>query len=652
MRDATCQDSRDGKTETRNMNEPLVRPVRLAAAPTRLPDLGATPCNDGVHFRVWAPRAKRIEVVVEPDGHAFPLEVVRDGYHAGVAPGLGAGTLYRYRVDGGERYPDPCSRFQPDGPHGPSLVVDPLAFTWSDAGWRGISLHGQVIYEMHVGAFTTSGTFDAAIEKLQFLKDVGITVLEVMPVNEFAGHWNWGYDGVDLFAPAHAYGDAEAFKRFVDAAHRIGLAVILDVVYNHFGPDGNYLGCYSDHYTTTRHANEWGDAIDFDGPQSRPVRDFFVANAAYWIAEFHLDGLRIDATQTIADDSALHVLGEISRAARAAAGERSIILVAENEAQDNRCIRPVEDGGFGLDAMWNDDYHHAARVALTGRREGYYTDYRGHAQEFVSAVKRGFLYQGQWYSWQKKGRGSPIGNAPGAAMVVFTQNHDQVGNSLWGERLQKMTSARRLRAITALTLLSPGTPLLFMGEEFGASSPFPFFADHHDELLPLVHEGRKEFLRQFPDYATPEAQACVPDPGDPETYGRAKLDWAECEANKQVVAFYTDLLRLRREDPVIGQQLRECIDGAVLSDKAFVIRWFDAEHGDRLLCINLGDELDFTPAPEPLLAPPQGWTWKRIWSSDDPSYGGMGILEALRESRWALPPENATLLVATPIAAA
>jgi maltooligosyltrehalose trehalohydrolase len=634
------------------MNEPIARPLAMTAASSPLPDLGATVRRDGVHFRVWAPKAKQIEVVVEPDGRAVPLQPDRDGYHQGLVAGLQAGERYRYRIDGGDAYPDPCSRFQPEGPHGPSLVVDPGAFTWSDAQWRGIPLQGQVIYEMHIGSFTTAGTFDAALEKLQFLKDVGITVLEVMPVNEFAGHWNWGYDGVDLFAPAHVYGDAEAFKRLVDAAHRIGLAVILDVVYNHFGPDGNYLGCYSDHYTTRRHANEWGDAIDFDGPQSRPVRDFFIANAAYWIRELHLDGLRIDATQSIMDDSPLHVLAEISRAARAAAGERSIILVAENESQDNRCIRPVEDGGFGLDAMWNDDYHHAARVALTGRREGYYTDYLGSAQEFVSSVKRGFLYQGQWYSWQKKGRGSPIGNAPGAAMVMFTQNHDQVGNSLWGERLQKMTSLCKLRAITALTLLSPGTPMLFMGEEFGASSPFPFFADHHDELLPLVHEGRKEFLRQFPDYATPEAQACVPDPGDPETYGRAKLDWAERDRNTQVVSFYTDLLRLRREDPVISQQLRECMDGAVLSPKAFVVRWFDAEHGDRVLCVNLGDELDYTPAPEPLLAPPQGWTWKRIWSSDDPRYGGMGVLEVLRDSCWLLPPENATLLVATPIASA
>lgn len=631
------------------MNEPV---VRLPAEPSPLPDLGATLRGDGVHFRVWAPKAKRIEVVVEPDGQTFPLEVVRDGYHTGFVPGLGAGTLYRYRIDGGERYPDPCSRFQPEGPHGPSLVVDPEAFTWSDALWRGISLHGQVIYETHIGAFTAAGTFDAAIEKLQFLEDVGITALEVMPVNEFAGRWNWGYDGVDVFAPAHVYGDAEAFKRFVDAAHRIGLAVILDVVYNHFGPDGNYLGCYSDHYTTKRHANEWGDAIDFDGPQSRPVRDFFVANAAYWIRELHLDGLRIDATQSIMDDSPVHVLAEISRAARAAAGERSIILVAENEAQDNRCIRPVEGGGFGLDAMWNDDYHHTARVALTGRREGYYTHYLGSAQELVSSVKRGFLYQGQGYSCQKKGRGSPIGNTPGAAMVMFTQNHDQVGNSLCGERLQTMTSPSKLRAITALTLLSPGTPMLFMGEEFGASTPFPFFADHHDELRPLVHQGRRDFLKQFPDYATPEAQACVPDPGDPGTYGRAKLDWAERDRNEQVIALYTDLLRLRREDPVIAQQLRECIDGAVLGAKAFVIRWFDAEHGDRLLAVNLGDELDFTPCPEPLLAAPEGLTWKRVWSSNDPRYGGMGVLEVLRESCWMLPPENATLLVATPIPSA
>jgi maltooligosyltrehalose trehalohydrolase len=614
---------------------------RGAMAPRRL---GATCDAGGVHFRVWAPKARRVEVTTEADGRVFPLQSLAGGYHEGFVPGLQPGVRYRYGIDGGEAYPDPCSRFQPEGPHGPSMVVDPGAFAWTDREWRGVALHGQVLYELHIGTFTPEGTFDAAIGKLSALKEVGITVLEVMPVNGFAGRWNWGYDGVNLFAPSHNYGDDEAFKRFVDAAHALGLAVILDVVYNHFGPEGNYLGCFSDHYFTQRHATDWGDAIDFDGPHSRPVRDFFVANATYWIREFHLDGLRIDATQSILDESDPHILAEMARAARVEAHPRSIIVVAENEPQDARCISPIEAGGFGFDAMWNDDFHHAARVALTGRREGYFSDYRGHAQEFVSAMKRGFLYQGQWYEWQGKPRGTALGDAPASAMVLFTQNHDQVGNSLWGERLHKMTSPGRLRAMVALTLLQPGTPMLFMGEEFGASGPFPFFADLNEALVPLVLAGRRKFLSQFPDYATQAAQALVPNPGHPETFARARLDWSERDRNGESLALYTDLLRLRRDDPVIAAQDRTSMDGAVLSEKAFVVRWFGgATQGDRLLTVNLGDELPYSPAPEPLLAPPRACRWVRVWSSDDPRYGGMGVLEPCRDLRWIIPPENATL---------
>ena len=611
--------------------------------------LGADPVPGGVRFGVWAPRATAVEVVIE-DGpeQAHALRAGTSGYHSAVIPGVAAGARYRFRLDGAHAYPDPVSRFQPDGPHGPSLVVDPAAFPWSDEAWRGVALPGQVIYELHVGTFTAEGTFDAAIRELPALSELGVTLLEVMPVAEFPGRFNWGYDGVALFAPYHGYGDAEAFKRFVDAAHRVGLGVILDVVYNHFGPDGCYLREFSADYFTDRYDNEWGDAINFDGPHAAPVRELVVRNAEYWIREFHLDGLRLDATQSIHDASRPHVIAELAAAARRAAMPRSIVLVAENEPQHAEALAPIDAGGYGLDAMWNDDYHHTARVALTGRQDGYFHDYRGAAQEFVSAARHGFLYQGQHYAWQGKARGTPALHVPPWSFVVFLQNHDQVANTLAGERLHRLSSPARLRAMTALTLLAPQTPMLFMGEEFAAAQPFPFFADHSERLRTPVREGRRGFLRQFAHYATPGAQATVPDPGAEATFRAAKLDRAQRESNARVYALYRDLLRLRREDPVIAAQARGGLDGAVLGPRAFLLRWFDRAAGDRLLVANLGDDLALASAPEPLLAPPRDARWQMVWSSDEPRYGGPGALEPFGGGGWRLAAESATLLAPAP----
>jgi maltooligosyltrehalose trehalohydrolase len=611
--------------------------------------LGADPVPGGVRFGVWAPRASAVEVVIEGEREqSHPLRAGASGHYWGVVPGVGPGARYRFRLDGGPAYPDPVSRFQPEGPHGASLVVDPGAFPWSDDAWRGIVIPGQVIYELHIGAFTPDGTFDAAIRELPALRDLGITLLEVMPVAEFPGRFNWGYDGVALFAPYHGYGDQEAFKRFVDAAHRVGLGVILDVVYNHFGPDGCYLREFSADYFTDRYDNEWGDAINFDGPHAAAVRELVVRNAEYWIREFHLDGLRLDATQSMHDASRPHVIAELAAAARRAALPRTIVLVAENEPQNVDALAPPAAGGYGLDAMWNDDYHHAARVALTGRRDGYLHDYRGSAQEFVSAARHGFLYQGQYYSWQGKPRGTPALGIPPPSFVVFTQNHDQVANTLTGERLHRLASPARLRAVTALTLLAPQTPMLFMGEEFAAAQPFPFFADHSERLRTPVREGRRGFLRQFAHYATPGAQATVPDPGAEATFRAAKLDFAQREANARVYDLYRDLLRLRREDPVIAAQARGGFDGAALGPQAFVLRWFDRDAGDRLLVVNLGEDLDLASAPEPLLAPPRDARWRMTWSSHEPRYGGPGALEPCSNAGWRLAAESATLLVPEP----
>jgi maltooligosyltrehalose trehalohydrolase len=610
---------------------------------------GAEITDEGVRFSVWAPAAQRVVVVLQsPMPGEHELDLVGDGYFSGFVQGVAAGARYRFRLDGDGLFPDPCSRFQPEGPDGPSLVVDPRRFAWTDAEWRGIDMRGQVLYELHVGAFTREGTFDAAAADIANLRELGVTVLELMPVAEFPGKHNWGYDGVGLFAPFHGYGDEHALRRFVDAAHALGIAVILDVVYNHVGPHSNYLDRFSPSYFTDRHENEWGAALNFDGPDSGAVRAHFVRNAAYWISEFHLDGLRLDATQSIHDQTRPHVLAEVAAAARAAARDRRIILVAENEPQNVACLLPPEAGGYGLDAMWNDDFHHSARVALTGRRDGYFHDHRGSAQEFVAAAKRGFLFQGQRYDWQQQPRGTPVLDRPAWSMIVFTQNHDQVANTLDGRRLHTIAAPARLRAMVALTLLCPQTPMLFMGEEFAASAPFTFFADPCAGEGSQVWAGRREFLSQFDHYDSPDAQAIVPDPCAASTFLAAKLDRSEREKHAHVYSLYRDLLRIRRSDPVISAQRADRLDGAVLAPRAFVLRFFDAEYGDRLLAVNLGTDLDVPSVPEPLLAPPAGARWVLDWSSEHTRYGGLGVLDPCRDSGWRLPSDSATLMRAEP----
>jgi maltooligosyltrehalose trehalohydrolase len=610
---------------------------------------GAEITDEGVRFSAWAPAAQRVVVVLQsPMPGEHELDAVGDGYFSGFVQGVAAGARYRFRLDGDGLFPDPCSRFQPEGPDGPSLVVDPRRFAWTDAEWRGIDMRGQVLYELHVGAFTREGTFDAAAADIANLRELGVTVLELMPVAEFPGKHNWGYDGVGLFAPFHGYGDEHALRRFVDAAHALGIAVILDVVYNHVGPHSNYLDRFSPSYFTDRHENEWGAALNFDGPDSGAVRAHFVRNAAYWISEFHLDGLRLDATQSIHDQTRPHVLAEVAAAARAAARDRRIILVAENEPQNVACLLPPEAGGYGLDAMWNDDFHHSARVALTGRRDGYFHDHRGSAQEFVAAAKRGFLFQGQRYDWQQQPRGTPVLDRPAWSMIVFTQNHDQVANTLDGRRLHTIAAPARLRAMVALTLLCPQTPMLFMGEEFAASAPFTFFADPCAGEGSQVWAGRREFLSQFDHYDSPDAQAIVPDPCAASTFLAAKLDRSEREKHAHVYSLYRDLLRIRRSDPVISAQRADRLDGAVLAPAAFVLRFFDAEYGDRLLAVNLGTDLDVPSVPEPLLAPPAGARWVLDWSSEHTRYGGLGVLDPCRDSGWRLPSDSATLMRAEP----
>ena len=601
------------------------------------------------HARVWAPRCRSVELVIEddPSGRSdSPLEPEGNGYFSGDVANVDAGTRYRFRLDGKAAYPDPASRFQPEGPHGPSMLIDPARYAWGDSGWPGVSIAGQVIYELHIGTFTPAGTFRAALERLPDIVDLGATVLEIMPLADFPGRFGWGYDGVNFFAPSRLYGTPDDLRALVDAAHRLELGVLLDVVFNHFGPDGNYFTHFGPY--TRSEPSEWGDAPNYDGPEAGPVREYFLTNARYWVEEFHFDGLRLDATQAIADRSSPHVIAELAMAARAGAGGRATIVVGENEPQEAKLARPRDAGGYGLDALWNDDFHHSARVAATGRNEAYFDGYRGTAQELVSAVKHGFLYQGEWYRWQHQSRGTPAFDLPASSFITFITNHDQLANSAAGRRLHDETSRGKLRALTALLLLAPQTPLLFQGQEFEASSPFLYFADHAGGLAAAVREGRKKFLSQFPSIATATGGPTLDDPGDSWTFVRCKLDWSERERNRQPLDLHRDLLRLRRDDPVLRAQRRRAVDGAVLGEHAFVLRFFGGDEGDRLLVVNLGPRLHAEPIAEPLVGTAKDQRWSVVLSTESPRYGGWGTPPLFTtDDGWRIPAECAVFLTLT-----
>jgi maltooligosyltrehalose trehalohydrolase len=639
--------------------ERIAESIRSQQARTRVPlarrfPIGAEPQSQGVSFRVWAPRSQTVSVEEWTESDAtdriWRLHPEEHGYFSGEVQGASSGMLYKLRLDNAA-YPDPASRFQPQGPHGPSQVVDSNRFRWTDEEWRGPARNGQVIYELHLGTFTREGTWRAGTEKLPDLAQLGITMVEVMPVADFCGRFGWGYDGVNMFAPTRLYGTPDDMRALIDRAHGLGISVILDVVYNHFGPDGNYIGQFSSDYFSTRYKNEWGEPLNFDGPNAGPVREFFITNAAYWIEEFHLDGLRLDATHQIFDASPTHILSEIGSAVRAHAQGRSTYIVNENECQHSSIVRSQATGGCDLDALWNDDFHHAARVAMTGEREAYYTDYSGAPQEIISAIKWGYLYQGQWYRWQKKRRGTPAFDLDPERFVNFIQNHDQVANSLRGERIHQLTSPGRYRAMTALLLLAPQTPMIFMGQEFAASTPFLYFADHHPELAALVSKGRLEFLKQFPGVACPGCESVYNEPENEETFRRCILDWSECEKNAATFALHHDLIALRRTTRVFARSRRGGVDGAVLGPEAFVLRFF-AGHSDgqerpgdeRLLIVNLGCNLRLDSVAEPLLAPSGSGGWKTVFSTESPCYDGKGAAPVECDDHWCIPGHAASVL--------
>ena len=604
------------------------------------PRFGAFISEHGASFRVWAPAQDSVALVLDQD-RELPMD--RDGefFHLDVA-GIRAGQRYQYRIKQGLRA-DPASRWQPEGPLGPSAVVDARSFTWTDDDWSGApAAHRHVFYEMHIGTFTTEGTWRAAIEHLPRLAEIGITTLEVMPIAEFSGRFGWGYDGVQLFAPTRLYGDPDDVRRFVDAAHQIGLAVILDVVYNHFGPVGNFFAEFSD--TVEGAPGEWGASLNYDGKGSGPVREFMKENAAYWVREFHFDGLRMDAVNALADSSTEHIVSEICAAARDAAGARSVFIVGECEPQDSRLLKGSGTYRDGLDAMWNEDWHHSAFVALTGRRHAYFTDYRGTAQEFASMSRHGFLYQGQWYSWQKKGRGGYSIGLPSSRFVAFLENHDQVANTGLGERLCQDVNAGLWRAMTALLLLGPSLPLLFQGQEYGSSRPFTYFADHEGDLGRAVEDGRLAFVAQFPALSTPEMRAAIPRPGLIETFERCKLLDGERQPDTPLRHLHRDLLRLRNEDHVlreIGTE-RVQIETAAPTPTLLLLRYMhQAAH--RLLVVNFSDEYQ-CPMNDPLFAPLPQTRWTQIWSSEQLQYGGNGATAIPDTHPWVIPATSAVLL--------
>jgi len=601
----------------------------------------------GAHFRVWAPDHKKMELIYNCDGEEHSIELRKEtlDYFSVFLPEGRAGILYRFKIDDNDLLlPDPASRFQPEGPHGPSELVDPDKFLWTDNNWKGIELKGQIIYEIHVGTFTKEGTWKSAELELQELADLGITILEIMPVADFPGRFGWGYDGVNLYAPTRLYGSTDDFRSFVNKAHEIGLGVILDVVYNHLGPDGNYLSFFSEYYFSKEKHTDWGAAINYDGEKSQHVREYFMLNALYWLDEFHVDGLRVDATQDIHDKSSPHILSDLIGRVLDNKRKIKVFNVGENEPQNTILLKSFEEGGYNFSAVWNDDFHHSAMVAMTGRNEAYYTDYLGKPQEFVSLIKHGYLYQGQWYKWQKKRRGTSTRNINPARFINYIQNHDQIANSGRGFRVHMLTSWGRYKAITALLLLAPGTPMLFQGQEFAASSPFYYFADHNAELADLVHRGRIRFLSQFRSLASPEIRPWFPVPSDDETFLKSKLNFEDRKNNEWVYQMHKDLIKIRKGTNAFRRQRNHDADGAVLSDEAFVIRFFDDEEEDKLLIVNLGVDLHYNPAPEPLLAPPVGKTWGILWSSESPEYGGLGTAPLDTEENWRIPGHAAVVL--------
>ena len=593
----------------------------------RMP-FGASPLDDGsTRFRLWSPGAARVELWLEEAKRAIPMPRDVGGWAEYVSREAPAGTRYRYRIDGEMLVPDPAARYQPGDVHRASEVVDPLAYAWRDGAWAGLPPERLVFYELHVGTFTPEGTYAAAAGKLDHLAALGVTAVELMPLADFPGRWGWGYDGVLLFAPESSYGRPEDLKALVDACHARGLAVFLDVVYNHFGPEGNYLHRYAPAFFTERHRSLWGDGINYDGPGAEIVRSFMIHNALYWLEEFHLDGLRLDAVNAIVDDSAGHLLVELGRSVADGPGrERPVHLVLENGANEARYLDRAAGRRPLYQAQWNDDVHHALHVPLTGESGGYYEDYQPPLPHLGRCLTEGFAFQGERSRYRGDLRGEPSGHLPPTAFVSFLQNHDQVGNRALGERITALGLPEAVRALTVVLLLSPALPLLFMGQEWGADEPFLFFSDLGPDLGPSVAEGRRREFARFPEFADPVVRERIPDPQAETTRTRSVLDWSRlAEPEHQAwLALYRTLLHVRATAvvPLLAGEPVPAASWKALGDHALEVTW-EFPAGTLRLVANLGSAPVVHPGPGPdwgrrlhaLLLPAAGWRELPPWSA-------------------------------------
>jgi malto-oligosyltrehalose trehalohydrolase len=554
---------------------------------------GAQLQADGrTRFRLWAPSVAGVQIEFGALRDRQAMLDIGAGWFEAVLENRPAGTLYSYVLPDGTRVPDPASRFQPHDVHGPSEVIDPRSYRWNTPEWEPRPWHEAVLYEIHVGSFTQEGTFAAAAKRLDHLVEIGITGVQIMPIADFSGARNWGYDGALLYAPDSTYGRPDDFKAFVDAAHERGLMIILDVVYNHFGPDGNYLPVYAAPFFSDSHKTPWGPAINLDGPQAQPVREFIIGNALHWITEYRVDGLRLDAVHALMDNSGRHLLVELAQRVRESAGR--VHLIVENEENEaRRLMRDIGGAPSQFTAQWNDDLHHVLHVAATGEGQGYYADYLGDTDKLRRAVAEGFAYQGEYMNFRGSPRGEPSAMLPPPAFVAFIQNHDQVGNRALGERLSRLAPEPALRAIAAVYLLLPQIPMLFMGEEWGARQPFPFFCDFPGELGEAVRKGRREEFARFPEFQDEAARARLPDPQALGTFESAKLHWSDLSDPTHIawLDLYRRLLRLRRDVivPLLPNMPAAAGESAVLGDGAIHVSWQTGAGTELSLLANLSD---------------------------------------------------------------
>lgn len=597
--------------------------------------LGATLGDDNIcRFLVWAPRASQVEVcLVQPQERIIVMHATTCGYFRAVAEGISPGTLYRYRLDNDRELSDPASRHQPQGVHGPSQVVD-QRFDWNDSAWQGLPLEKYVVYELHVGTFTPQGTLDAIVPRIAALKDLGVTAIELMPVAQFPGNRNWGYDGVYPYAVQATYGGPMALKNLVNTCHQHGMALIIDVVYNHLGPEGNYLANFGP-YFTDRYKTPWGQAINFDGAGSDEVRRYFIENALQWVTDFHIDALRLDAIHAIVDSSARTFLEDLAAAVHETGKKlgRSVYLIPESNRNDARVVSAPEFGGFGCDAVWNDDFHHSLHVLLTGEQTGYYEDFHG-IEGLARCYREGFLYSGQYSKYRQRHHGNSSKPIPAERFVVCAQNHDQVGNRKVGDRLTQIVSFDQLKLAAGTLLLSPYIPLLFMGEEYGELAPFQYFVSHGDPaLIEAVRHGRKEEFARF------AWSGEVPDPQSEATFFRCKLNWESQNGGQHRILwhFYQELLRLRRDITSLARLDKNSLEAASFRDKEVLLikRWDAASRVFLAFCFN--------EEPTDLTLPISPGHWHKQLDSAEQQWGGKGsrtpaILESLGEVRLAFGP--------------